>query len=288
MPPHFHERRVPRLYILVNRKSNYVVEFSEEEFLERAKAEKIGFVSFGAIAEQNDGGSVPVWAFFEDGDASIQILVECHSGSGRSLGWEYSLFEVDPAADRHCHGAPQWPHERPPGVSRDVRASTNCCPSTASPRSCVTSLLARASAKARSPTSRPTVPGGWSRSRRSSVTWLPPPPWRASTRPACGPRLLETVLRLRRRPCPGQGPSAARTNLSVGGAGSGGGQGDDRPPAGIKEAVAIAHAAGLNALPPSEEERFLKTYECTVQAGYAHNPIAPTQGPKRRGRRKQS
>ena len=58
---------------------------------------------------------------------------------------------------------------------------------------------------------------------------------------------------------------------------------------GIKEAVTTAGAAGLTALLPSDQERFLKGYERIVQAGYAQNPIAsPPTGPKRRGRRKQS
>jgi transposase len=56
----------------------------------------------------------------------------------------------------------------------------------------------------------------------------------------------------------------------------------------IKAAVATARAAGLTALPPSDQERFLQGYERIVQAGYAQNPLAPAQGPKRRGRRKQS
>jgi transposase len=56
----------------------------------------------------------------------------------------------------------------------------------------------------------------------------------------------------------------------------------------IKEAVATAGAAGLTALPPSDQERFLKGYERIVQTGYAQNPVAPANGPKRRGRRKQS
>jgi len=56
----------------------------------------------------------------------------------------------------------------------------------------------------------------------------------------------------------------------------------------IKAAVATAGAAGLSALPPSDQERLLKTYERIVQAGYAQNPVAPAHGPKRRGRRKQS
>jgi len=57
----------------------------------------------------------------------------------------------------------------------------------------------------------------------------------------------------------------------------------------IKEAVATAGKAGLTALPPSDQERFLKGYEGLVQAGYDQNPAAePAPGPKRRGRRKQS
>jgi transposase len=57
----------------------------------------------------------------------------------------------------------------------------------------------------------------------------------------------------------------------------------------IKEAVATAAAAGLTALPASDQERFLEAYQRIVQAGYAQNPVAhPPLGPKRRGRRKQS
>jgi transposase len=55
----------------------------------------------------------------------------------------------------------------------------------------------------------------------------------------------------------------------------------------IKEAVATARATGLLALPPVDQERFLKDYERIVQAGYAQNPVAAPTGPKRRGRRKQ-
>ena len=55
----------------------------------------------------------------------------------------------------------------------------------------------------------------------------------------------------------------------------------------IKETVATASEAGLNALPPANQQRFLKDYERIVQAGYAQNPVA-APGPKRRGRRKQS
>ena len=58
---------------------------------------------------------------------------------------------------------------------------------------------------------------------------------------------------------------------------------------GLKEAVATARAAGLTALPSTDQERFLKGYERIVQAGYAQNPVAqPPPNPKRRGRRKQS
>jgi transposase len=56
----------------------------------------------------------------------------------------------------------------------------------------------------------------------------------------------------------------------------------------IKKAVATASATGLTALPPADQERFLKGYERIVQAGYAQNPVPPVHGPKRRGRRKQS
>jgi transposase len=57
----------------------------------------------------------------------------------------------------------------------------------------------------------------------------------------------------------------------------------------IKDAVATASAAGLTALPPTDQERFLRGYERIVEAGRAQNPVAPPPpGPKRRGRRKQS
>jgi transposase len=56
----------------------------------------------------------------------------------------------------------------------------------------------------------------------------------------------------------------------------------------IKKAVATASAAGLTALPPADQERFLKAYERIVHAGYAQNPVTAPRGPKRRGRRKQS
>ena len=56
----------------------------------------------------------------------------------------------------------------------------------------------------------------------------------------------------------------------------------------IKEAVATASATGLFALPPADQERFLKDYERIVQAGYAQNPAVAPTGPKRKGRRKQS
>jgi len=56
----------------------------------------------------------------------------------------------------------------------------------------------------------------------------------------------------------------------------------------IKEAVATASAAGLTALSPDDQHRFLKRYKRIVKAGYAQNPIAAPPGPKRRGRRKQT
>jgi transposase len=56
----------------------------------------------------------------------------------------------------------------------------------------------------------------------------------------------------------------------------------------IKQAVATARAAGLTALSSADQDRFLKGYERIVQAGYAQNPVGAAQGPKRRGRRKQS
>ena len=51
----------------------------------------------------------------------------------------------------------------------------------------------------------------------------------------------------------------------------------------IKKAVATANADGLPALPPADQDRFLKGYERIVQAGYAQNPVATPHGPKRRG-----
>ena len=56
----------------------------------------------------------------------------------------------------------------------------------------------------------------------------------------------------------------------------------------IKEAVATASASGLTALPPADQERVLKGYERIVQARDAQDPVGVAQGPKRRGRRKQS
>ena len=56
----------------------------------------------------------------------------------------------------------------------------------------------------------------------------------------------------------------------------------------IKGAVATATASGLTALPPADQEEFLKGYERIVEAGYAQNPVVAPHGPKRRGRRKQS
>ncbi len=58
---------------------------------------------------------------------------------------------------------------------------------------------------------------------------------------------------------------------------------------GIKEAVDTARAAGQSALPDADLDRFLTRYERIVEAGYTQNPVAaPSPGPKRRGRRKQS
>jgi len=58
---------------------------------------------------------------------------------------------------------------------------------------------------------------------------------------------------------------------------------------GIKDAVDTARTAGLAALPAANLDGFLKRYERIVEAGYAQNPVAaPSPGPKRRGRRKQS
>ena len=57
----------------------------------------------------------------------------------------------------------------------------------------------------------------------------------------------------------------------------------------IKGAVDTASAAGLSALPPTDQAWFLHGYERIVQAGYEQNPVAqPPPGPPRRGRRKQS
>jgi transposase len=57
----------------------------------------------------------------------------------------------------------------------------------------------------------------------------------------------------------------------------------------IKEKVAAEAKAGLTALPPTDQDRFLKGYERILKAGYDQNPAAePAPGPKRRGRRKQS
>jgi transposase len=58
---------------------------------------------------------------------------------------------------------------------------------------------------------------------------------------------------------------------------------------GIKNAIDTARAAGQTALPAADLDHFLTRYECIVKAGYAQNPVAaPSPGPKRRGRRKQS
>lgn len=56
----------------------------------------------------------------------------------------------------------------------------------------------------------------------------------------------------------------------------------------IMDAVATAGAAGLTALSPADQERFLKDHGWIVQAGDAQNPAAAAHGPKRRGRRQQS
>jgi len=58
---------------------------------------------------------------------------------------------------------------------------------------------------------------------------------------------------------------------------------------GIKDAVDTARTAGQTALPDADLGRFLKRFERIVEAGYAQNPVAaPSPGPQRRGRRKQS
>jgi hypothetical protein len=45
----------------------------------------------------------------------------------------------------------------------------------------------------------------------------------------------------------------------------------------IKEAVATAGAAGLLALPPADQERFLKGYERIVQAAHSGRVPAPPE-----------
>jgi transposase len=58
---------------------------------------------------------------------------------------------------------------------------------------------------------------------------------------------------------------------------------------GIKDAVDTARTAGQPALPAADLARFLNRYERIVETGYDQNPVAaPSPGPKRRGRRKQS
>ncbi len=53
---------------------------------------------------------------------------------------------------------------------------------------------------------------------------------------------------------------------------------------GIKAAVATAGASGLTALPPADQQRFLKGCKRIVQAGYDQNPAPePAPGPERRG-----
>ena len=57
----------------------------------------------------------------------------------------------------------------------------------------------------------------------------------------------------------------------------------------IKTAVDTARDAGLAALPAEDLDRFLKRYLRIVEAGYAQNQVTESSnGPKRRGRRKQS
>ncbi len=57
----------------------------------------------------------------------------------------------------------------------------------------------------------------------------------------------------------------------------------------IKTAVDTARTSGLAALPDADLDRFRAHYLQIVEAGYAQNPAAePSDGPRRRGRRKQS
>jgi transposase len=57
----------------------------------------------------------------------------------------------------------------------------------------------------------------------------------------------------------------------------------------IKQAVANARTAQLQALPDTEKVSLIARYNCIVEEGYAENPRAqPPSAPKRRGRRKQS
>ena len=56
------------------------MEFSKAEFLERAKAEL--FVALTrAVGEQDYREFLFVWAFLEDGDASVQVFAEGGPGS---------------------------------------------------------------------------------------------------------------------------------------------------------------------------------------------------------------
>jgi transposase len=57
----------------------------------------------------------------------------------------------------------------------------------------------------------------------------------------------------------------------------------------IKQAVANARVAQLQALPDTEKVFLIARYNRIVEEGYAENPRAePPSGPKRRGRRKQT
>jgi len=57
----------------------------------------------------------------------------------------------------------------------------------------------------------------------------------------------------------------------------------------IKNAVATARSANLQAIPNTEKISILARYNRIVNEGYTENPLAePSSGPKRRGRRKQS
>jgi transposase len=56
----------------------------------------------------------------------------------------------------------------------------------------------------------------------------------------------------------------------------------------IKNAVATARSANLQAIPDTEKAPLLARYNRIVTQGYAENPVQPPDGPKRRGPRKQS